>query len=307
MGQSGNVPDPALLAAKAQHSEQLQPADRVADQGTLRWLLERGWAQLAGSSESARLEAEVLLAHTIRQPRGYLLAHDDEAIEEATIARYQSMLARRADGEPLAYLTGEREFWSLLLAVTPEVLIPRPETELAVERCLALLDAAPADVADLGTGSGAIALALALERPQWRIVATDRAAGALEVARTNAQRLDVQNVGFSEGDWFAALPGRRFALIVSNPPYVAAADPALGPLRYEPAMALSPGASGMEALRRIVLGASAHLLPGGWLVLEHGAGQAAELASSLVAAGYARVRCHADLAGRDRVTEAQWP
>ena len=144
MGQSGNVPDPALLAAQAQHSEQLQPADRVADQGTLRWLLERGWAQLAGSSESARLEAEVLLAHAIRQPRGYLLAHDDEAIDEATIARYQSMLARRADGEPLAYLTGEREFWSLPLAVTAQVLIPRPETELAVERCLALRDAAPA-------------------------------------------------------------------------------------------------------------------------------------------------------------------
>jgi release factor glutamine methyltransferase len=306
MGQSGNVPDPALLAAKAQHSEQLQPADRVADQGTLRWLLERGWAQLAGSSESARLEAEVLLAHAIRQPRGYLLAHDDEAIDEATIARYQSMLARRADGEPLAYLTGEREFWSLPLAVTAQVLIPRPETELAVERCLALRDAAPAAVADLGTGSGAIALALAHERPRWHLMATDLIAGALQVARTNAERLSIGNIEFAQGDWFEALPQRAFDLIVSNPPYVAAGDAALSALRYEPALALTPGASGMEALSQIVLGARAHLLPGGWLVLEHGAGQAAKVAASLVDAGYARVRCHADLAGRDRVTEARW-
>jgi release factor glutamine methyltransferase len=295
MAGSGNVTDPG------------DDADHAAGQDTVRALLQRGWAQLATSSGSARLDAELVLAHALRQPRSYLHAHDNDRLDEHTIACYQSLLARCAEGEPLAYLTGEREFWSLPLAVTPQVLIPRPETELAVERCLALLDAAPADVADLGTGSGAIALALALERPQWRIVATDRAAGALEVARANAQRLGVQNVAFSEGDWFAALPGRRFDLIVSNPPYVAAADPALGALRYEPAMALSPGASGMEALRRIVLGAPAYLLPGGWLVLEHGAGQAAELASTLVAAGYARVRCHPDLAGRDRVSEAQWP
>jgi release factor glutamine methyltransferase len=274
---------------------------------TLRSLLRRGWSELTGSSESARLDAEILLANALRQPRSYLLAHDDQPVDEATIAHYQSMLARRAQGEPLAYLTGEREFWSLPLAVTPEVLIPRPETELAVQRCLALLDAAPAAVADLGTGSGAIALALAVERPLWRVLATDYAAGALLVARGNAERLGVCNVYFSLGDWFGPLQGRRFDLIVSNPPYVAARDPALLALRYEPAAALSPGASGLEALQRIVLQAPAHLLPGGWLVLEHGAGQAAAVAGSLVDAGYARVRCHADLAGRERVTEAQWP
>ena len=279
----------------------------MADPGTVRSLLEHGWAQLAGSSESARLDAELLLAHVLRQPRSYLQAHDDERIDAATITRYEALLARRVQGEPLAYLTGEREFWSLPLAVTPDVLIPRPETELAVERCLALRGADPAAVADLGTGSGAIALALAVERPQWRILATDCAAGALQVARANAQRLGVQNVQFLQSDWFAALPGREFDLIVSNPPYVAAADPALHALRYEPAVALSPGASGMEALRRIVQQATAHLLPGGWLVLEHGAAQAAELAHALVGAGYARVRCHPDLAGFDRVTEAQWP
>ncbi|MFI4868475.1 MAG: peptide chain release factor N(5)-glutamine methyltransferase [Steroidobacterales bacterium] len=279
----------------------------MADPGTVRALLEHGWAQLAGSSESARLDAELLLAHVLRQPRSYLQAHDDERIEAAAITRFEAMLARCAQGEPLAYLTGEREFWSLPLAVTPDVLIPRPETELAVERCLALRGADPAAVADLGTGSGAIALALAVERPQWRILATDCAAGALQVARANAQRLGVQNVQFLQSDWFAALSGREFDLIVSNPPYVAAADPALHALRYEPAVALSPGASGMEALRRIVLEATVHLLPGGWLVLEHGAGQAAELTHALVGAGYARVRCHPDLAGFDRVTEAQRP
>ena len=301
MAESGNVPDPADLADHAHR------ADRVADQGTVRALLEHGWAQLAASSESARLDAELLLAHALRRPRSYLLAHDESRIDEATRARYQSLLARCAQGEPLAYLTGVREFWSLPLVVTPDVLIPRPETELAVERCLALRGATPATVADLGTGSGAIALALAVERPQWRIVATDRAASALQVARANAQRLGARNVEFLEGDWFAPLSGRQFDLIVSNPPYVAAADPALDALHYEPAAALSPGASGLEALRRIVLEAPAHLLQGGWLVLEHGAGQAADVARSLVGAGYARVRCHPDLAGRDRVTEAQWP
>jgi release factor glutamine methyltransferase len=307
MAESGNVPDHAYRADHADSADNTDHATRVAEPGTVRSLLERGWALLAGGSESSRLDAEILLAHALRQPRSYLLAHDDEPVDVATIARYQSLLARCAQGEPLAYLTGEREFWSLPLTVTPEVLIPRPETELAVERCLALRDATPAAVADLGTGSGAIALALGLERRQWRVMATDHDAGALQVARNNAERLGVQNVYFSQGDWFAPLQGRQFDLIVSNPPYVAASDPALGALRYEPAAALSPGASGMEALQRIILEAPAHLLPDGWLVLEHGAGQAAQVERSLVDAGYARVRCHTDLAGRDRVTEAQWP
>jgi release factor glutamine methyltransferase len=301
MAESGNVTD------HADRADQPGQARRIADPGTVRALVQRGWAQLASSNESSRLDAELLLAHALQQPRSYLLAHDDQSIDEATIARYQSLLTRCSEGEPLAYLIGEREFWSLPLAVTPDVLIPRPETELAVERCLALRDARPAAVADLGTGSGAIALALAIERPQWRVMATDRDAGALQVARGNAERLGVQNVYFSQGDWFESLQGRQFDLIVSNPPYVAASDPALQALRYEPAAALSPGASGMEALRRIVVAAPAHLLPRGWLVLEHGAGQAAEVAGSLVDAGYARVRCHTDLAGRERVTEAQWP
>jgi release factor glutamine methyltransferase len=281
----------------------------VTDPGdsTLRALVERGWGELATSSVSARLDAEVLLAYALRRPRSYLLSHDASRIDAATTAHFRSLLARRAAGVPLAYLTGVREFWSLPLAVTPEVLIPRPETELAVERCLALHDASPAAVADLGTGSGAIALALAVERAQWRIAATDCTANSLQLARTNAEQLGARNVEFFEGDWFGALPGRQFELIVSNPPYVAAHDPALAALQYEPAAALTPGVTGLEALATIISHAPAHLLGGGWLVVEHGAGQAADVTRLLVGAGFTRVRCHPDLAGRDRVTEAQRP
>jgi release factor glutamine methyltransferase len=292
MVQSGNVTDRAGDAAA--------PV-------TVQALLHEGCTRLAGGSESARLDAQLLLAHALRRTRSELLAHDEQRVEATAVAHYRSLLARRALGEPLAYLTGVREFWSLTLGVTPEVLIPRPETELAVERCLALHDASAALVADLGTGSGAIALALALERPLWRIVATDREAGALRVARRNAERVQAGNVSFLQGDWCAPLQRACFDLMVANPPYVAAADPALYALRHEPATALSPGPSGMEALRQIALQARNHLRPGGWLVLEHGTSQAAGLADSLVDAGYARVRCHRDLAGHQRVSEAQWP
>jgi len=253
-----------------------------------------------------RLDAEVLLARVLGRPRAYLIAHAEQTIDATAAAQYQALLTRRAQGEPVAYLTGEREFWSLALEVNPDVLIPRPETELAVERCLALR-ADPATIADLGTGSGAIALALALERPEWRIIATDRSAAALRVARANARRHALRNVEFLQGDWCAPLRAHRFDLLVSNPPYIAASDPALKALRFEPAAALSPGQTGMEALQRVVLQATAVLVSGGALVLEHGANQAADVALALVAAGFARVRCHSDLAGRARVTEAQWP
>jgi release factor glutamine methyltransferase len=259
----------------------------------VRELLQRGWARLAGSSESARLDAELLLAHALRQPRSYLLSHDDEPVAEATIGALPvTLLHVRCRGEPLAYLTGEREFWSLALTVTPAVLIPRPETELAVERCLALHDASPAAIADLGTGSGAIALALAVERPHWRIMATDFDAGAAGGTR-QCRAARPPECLFSRGDWFTPLQGRQFDLIVSNPPYVAAADPALLALRYEPAAALTPGTPALEALRNgSFCRRPAICLAGGWLVLEHGAGQAADVAGLLVGAGFARVRCH---------------
>lgn len=271
---------------------------------TLAALLAR--AQAAGV---ARLDAQRLAAHDLGRTREWVIAHDDALLDAAAADTLATLLGRRAAGEPLAYLVGEREFHGLVLAVTPDVLVPRPETELLVERALALRDAGPAAVADLGTGSGAIALALARERPAWRILATDRSAAALAVARGNAARLGIANVEFAQGEWCAALGARRFALIVSNPPYIAAADPALADpaLRHEPAGALCPGPTGLEALAAIAGQARDHLEPGGHLLLEHGAGQRETLARLLVSLGYAHVRCHADLAGLDRVTEARSP
>jgi release factor glutamine methyltransferase len=288
-------------------TERRNLADTASDQATIGAWLERGHVALCPQSESAWLDAELLLARVLEQPRSYLRTHAHQMLTATSIECYRAFLARRAQGEPVAYLTGEREFWSLSLRVTPAVLVPRPETELAVARCLALRSDAACAVADLGTGSGAIALALASERRHWRLVATDRSEEALQVARANAARLHLDNVEFLQGDWLEPLGRRQFDLIVSNPPYVAAGDPVLSALRFEPAIALSPGADALEALRAIVSRASAHLVSGGWLVLEHGATQREDVARALVAAGYARVRCHADLAGHDRVTEAQRP
>lgn len=264
-------------------------------------LLERGRAGLAG-----RLEAELLLAHVLRRPRSYLLAHAEAVVPAAAVRAYTALLARASGGEPLAYLTGEREFWSLPLQVCPAVLIPRPETELAVERCLALLPDGPLHVGDLGTGSGALACALAVERPAWHITATDCSSAALHVARANAARLGLSRIEFLEGDWFEPLGGRRFDLLVSNPPYIGAGDPALAALGYEPAMALCPGPDALGALRKIISLAPGHLRSGGYLLLEHGADQGPSVEHALVAAGYARVRCHRDLAGHGRVSEARW-
>ena len=274
-------------------------------------LLAEGSALLGAVPLCARLDAEVLLAHVLGRPRSALIAHAEQCVDAAAVARYRMLLARRAGGEPIAYLIGEREFWSLMLAVSPAVLIPRPETEQVVERTLALLPERPrADdeirVADLGTGSGAIALALSYERPLWKLTATDQSAAALQLARGNAARARLDRIEFLEGDWFAPLGARRFHAIVSNPPYVAGGNVAMRTLRFEPAAALSPGPCGLEALHHLIALARRHLETGGWLVLEHGADQAVEVAAALVAAGYARVRCHRDLAGHDRVTEAQW-
>jgi release factor glutamine methyltransferase len=276
----------------------------------LQQLLTAGRMRL-GNDAAARLDAEVLLAHVLRRSRSALIAEAERPVSAPEAERFHALIARRHAGEPVAYLTGEREFWSLPLSVDPAVLIPRAETELVVERALALLPAPPARTAlvralDLGTGSGAIALALASERPHWRLTASDRSAAALQVARSNAQRLGLQRVEFVLGDWFAPLAGKRFELICSNPPYVAAGDSALAALRFEPRSALTPGATGLEALRHLIAQAPDHLEHGGWLVLEHGSEQAHAVAAALVATGYALVRCHRDLAGHDRITEAQW-
>ncbi|HEU5443717.1 MAG TPA: peptide chain release factor N(5)-glutamine methyltransferase [Steroidobacteraceae bacterium] len=255
------------------------------------------------------LDAEVLLACSLGVSRTRLRSHPEETPGAEAAARFLALIERRAAGEPVAYIIGRKGFWSLELRVTPAVLVPRPETELLVERALALRPGTEAHVADLGTGSGAIALALASARPQWRIVATDISAEALAVARANAAALGLARVEMVQGDWLDCLRGRAFHLLVSNPPYVAAADPALGQpeLMREPRLALVAAEEGLAALRTLIRDAPGSLERGGWLLLEHGATQAAAVAGALVARGFAQVRSHRDLAGRERMTEGQWP
>jgi release factor glutamine methyltransferase len=254
-----------------------------------------------------RLDAEVLLASLSREPRAQLIAFPEKTIDTLTAAMFQAGLARLSAGEPLAYVTGLREFWSLPLVVAPAVLVPRPETELLVELCLARYSEAPRRVADLGTGSGAIALALAKERPAWWMVATDASADALQVAQINRQRLKLGNVELRQGSWCDALGGEPFDAILSNPPYVAPGHPALATLRHEPVEALVAQEEGYADLFTIAAGARARLKPGGLLLLEHGPEQAERLARKLALLGYAAIDCHQDLANLDRVTAANWP
>jgi release factor glutamine methyltransferase len=255
------------------------------------------------------LDAELLLAHALGVGRARLRSHGEEVPAAAAAARFLALIDRRAAGEPLAYILGRKDFWTLELAVSAPVLVPRPETELLVERALTLYPGNEARVADLGTGSGAIALALASARPRWQVVATDISAAALAVAQANAVALGLERTEMIQGDWLACLSGRIFDLLLSNPPYVAAADPALRTpeLMREPRIALVAEDEGLAALRAIAGAAPAHLAPGGWLLLEHGATQAAAVAGALVARGFAQVRSHRDLAGRERMTEGQWP
>ncbi len=250
-------------------------------------------------------DAALLLAHALGKSRSWLFAHADDALGEAEAARFDVLLARRAAGEPVAYLTGWRGFWTLELAVTPATLVPRPETELLVDLALARLPVdAPVRVADLGTGSGAIALAIASERPRAQVLATDASSAALDVARGNAARNGIGNVAFRLGSWLQPLGEDTFDLIASNPPYIAEGDPHLaqGDLRFEPAMALSCGADGLDAIRVIVRDAPACLRRGGWLLLEHGWEQGDAVRALLAAAGFADVATERDLEQRDRVS-----
>ena len=271
-------------------------------------LTDAAW-QLAAISESPRLDAEILLAAALERPRSYLHAWPERTLEPEPSSRFSAWLERRRAGEPVAYLLGRREFWSLELEVTPDTLIPRPETELLVELALARLPADwPITVADLGTGSGAIALALAVERPLARIVATDRSPTALIVARRNAERLEIRNVEFREGDWCAPLGDERFDLITTNPPYVAAADPRWrqGELRFEPPVALVSGADGLDALRAIIAQAPDVLKSGGWLLLEHGYDQGEAVPALLRERGFDAVSDHRDAAGLSRTSSGHW-
>jgi len=261
-----------------------------------------------------RLDAQLLLGHLMQRPRAWLIAHDDAIVPDDLATRFAADCQRRAAGEPLAYLTGEREFHGLRLQVSPAVLVPRPDTETLVDWALACCAEAPTDrplaLLDLGTGSGAIALALAhalrTRHPAARITATDLSPDALAVAATNAQRLGLA-VEFSQGAWWAAvLPERRFDLIASNPPYICEGDPHLPALRHEPIAALTSGADGLDALRAIVASAPQHLLPGGWLLLEHGWDQADAASRLLADAGFSGVATRPDIEGRPRCSGGRW-
>jgi release factor glutamine methyltransferase len=253
-------------------------------------------------------EARMLLGHCLRVGRPWIIAHGRDPVPELQAQAVEALFAKRREGEPVAYLTGEREFRSLSLQVTPAVLIPRPETELVVEQALALIAAREAPkVLDLGTGSGAIAVAIAHARPDSRVWASDVSAHALEVASRNALRHGVA-VRLVQGDWFVSLGDERFDLIASNPPYVADADPHLAQrdVRFEPQAALLGGPDGMDCIRTIAAGARTHLAPGGCLVLEHGYDQGPACVRLLLELGYTAVVDTRDLSGLPRVCRAQF-
>jgi len=266
-------------------------------------------AALAEHSASPRLDAELLLGKVAAKSRAALIVAGDTHLPADLERRYSELLAARRAGAPIAYLTGTREFWSLELVVTPDVLVPRPETETLVESVLALIpENRDCSVLDLGTGSGAIALALASERPRACITATDLSAQALAVAAANERKLGLggARITWRQGSWFEAVSGECFDLIVSNPPYVAADDAALASLRAEPLLALTPGATGFEAFAAIITDAKEHLRSGGWLAFEHGNTQAAQLTRMFKQQGFSAVRTVTDAAGLPRVTLAQF-
>lgn len=259
-------------------------------------------------SDTAQLDAELLLAAVLGKPRSYLRTWPERELNAEQLQQFQTALARRQQGEPVAYILGQQGFWSLELEVAPHTLIPRPDTELLVETALELLPHAPIQALDLGTGTGAIALALATERPGWTVTGVDRVPEAVSLAERNRQRLKLNNARFSQSHWFSAVAGQRFTLIVSNPPYIRADDKHLGEgdVRFEPASALVAGEDGLDDIRLIIQHAPAHLQTGGWLLLEHGFDQAAAVRELLAAQGFTHTHSRRDLGGHERISLGQY-
>ncbi|QHD03178.1 protein-(glutamine-N5) methyltransferase, release factor-specific [Pseudomonas sp. S04] len=260
-------------------------------------------------SPTARLDAELLLAAALGKSRSFLHTWPERIVPSDAALTFAHYLQRRRGGEPVAYILGQQGFWKLDLEVAPHTLIPRPDTELLVEAALELLPATPAKVLDLGTGSGAIALALASERPAWQVTAVDRVLEAVALAERNRQRLHLHNVTVLSSHWFDALKDHRYSLIISNPPYIAAADPHLiaGDVRFEPASALVAGTDGLDDLRVIIAQAPQHLDAGGWLMLEHGYDQAAAVRDLLLAQDFVEVHSRVDLGGHQRISLGRLP
>jgi release factor glutamine methyltransferase len=277
---------------------------------TVAQTIQSGARSLDSHSDSPRLDAELLLGKILGLPRSGLIARGNHPVAGECARSYAGLIEQRLKGAPIAYLTGTREFWSLNLRVTPAVLVPRPETECLVELALQRLpehQASPladraCSVLDLGTGSGAIALAIASERPGVRVTGVDISPSALEVAIQNARDLGLSGIDWRLGSWFAPVAGERFDLIVANPPYIAAADPALEKLTAEPAIALCDGPTGLEALAAVAGAAAPYLHDNGWLILEHGSTQAPDVARLLERHGFTHVRSHLDFSGKPRVT-----
>lgn len=260
-------------------------------------------------SPTERLDAELLLAAALGKSRSYLHTWPERIVSSEAAQVFADFLGRRRAGEPVAYILGQQGFWKLDLEVAPHTLIPRPDTELLVETALELLPATPARMLDLGTGTGAIALALASERPAWQVVAVDRIDEAVVLAERNRQRLQLNNVHVRTSYWYDALDGERFDLIISNPPYIRAEDPHLvaGDVRFEPSSALVAGQDGLDDLRVIIARAPGHLLPGGWLLLEHGYDQAADVRELLSQQGFGDVCSRIDLGGHERISLGRLP
>lgn len=274
---------------------------------TLQSLLKIAEQQLKAVTDSAKLEAEILLSYVLEKPRSYLHAWSDKSITATQLNQFMQLLNRRLQQEPVAYLTGNREFWSLELCVTKDTLIPRPETEILVEEALVLGEKkAPLKVADLGTGCGAIALALAKERPDWHIFAVDISQNALQIASKNAQKFGLSNISFHLGSWCTALPHLDLDMIISNPPYIAETEWEVyaNGLVFEPRNALVSGMDGLDALRHISREAACYLKPGGYLLLEHGFSQGKAVSNLMVQAGFHAIRLIRDQSGLERVTIA---
>jgi release factor glutamine methyltransferase len=262
--------------------------------------------RLSPASDSARLDAEILLCQTINMPRSYLFAHPEDELDDLSLDRFEALVERRLQGEPMSYITGTRGFWSHELLVSPATLVPRPETELLVELALREIPRnAEWQILDLGTGSGAIAISVAAERSACTVTATDVSADALGIARENVRQADLANVACLQGFWTAPVENLRFNIILSNPPYVRDDDEALADLRHEPLSALASGKDGLDALRILATDCAAILAADGWLMMEHGADQKDDVESLLVAAGWVEITCHNDLAGLPRVTVAR--